>query len=108
MAGHGVNLSTAVTHWNEYPANADYSYVNPDRAVGEHQEADPDGCCWAQSALPGQLGTRVSSPASHCYSLPVSTLYASCNLPLWAGAPLCSGTGPEGKAGASYRREERL
>lgn len=44
--------------------------------------------CWAQSALPGPLGPRFSSRASHCYSLPVTTLYASCNLPIWQALPL--------------------
>lgn len=44
--------------------------------------------CWAQSALPGPLGPRFSSRASHCYSLPVTTLYASCNLPIWPALPL--------------------
>lgn len=44
--------------------------------------------CWAQSALPGPLGPRFSSPASHCYSLPVTTLYASCNLPIRQALPL--------------------
>lgn len=42
----------------------------------------------AQSALPSPLGPRFSSLASHCYSLPVITVYASCNLPIWPALPL--------------------
>lgn len=42
----------------------------------------------AQSALPGPLGPRFSSRASHCCSLPVTTLYASFNLPIWQALAL--------------------
>lgn len=30
--------------WNEYPSTADYSYVNPEQAIGGHQETNPDVC----------------------------------------------------------------
>lgn len=42
----------------------------------------------AQSALPGPSGPRFSSRASHCYSLPATTLYASFNLPIWQALAL--------------------
>lgn len=71
----GVNLSTGVMLWYEYPSAADYSYVNPFQAIGGDQETNPDVCVAGLVSTPSCLqGLRFSSTASHCYSLPVTTV----------------------------------
>lgn len=60
--GHGVNLSTGVTLWNEYPSTADYSYVNPDQTIGDHQETNPDACAGGPVSTPRPAGAQVFKP----------------------------------------------
>lgn len=36
--------------------SADYSYVNPDQAFGEHQEANPDVCAGPSQHSPDRWG----------------------------------------------------
>lgn len=94
--------------WNADLSAANYSYVNPDQAVGGHQEINPDGCAAGPlSAPPARWGPGFQAlPAivilfqsPHCTQ--VLTF-------LCGGRSLCSGTGPEGKAAVSYQSEERV
>lgn len=93
--------------WNEYPSTADYSYVNPDQAIGGHQETNPDVCVTGPVSTPPSTGTEVFKP---CQPL----LFSSSNRSstqvvtfLYGRRSFCSGTVPDGKAegGLSKRRE---
>lgn len=98
LTGHGVNLSTRSMLWNEYPSTADYSYVNPDLAIGGHQETNPDVCVAGPVSTPPSTGTEVFKP---CQPLLFSSSNRSCTQVvtfLYGRLSFCSGTAPEGKA----------
>lgn len=60
--GHGVNLSTGATLWKEHLSAADYSYVNPDEAIGDHQETNADVCAAGPVSTPRPTGAQVFKP----------------------------------------------
>lgn len=93
--------------WYEYPSTADYSYVNPDQAIGGHQEANPDVCVAGPVSTPPSAGTEVFKP---CQPLLFSSSNCSCTQVvtfLYGRRSFCSGAAPEGKAegGLSKQRE---
>lgn len=94
--------------WNEYPSTADYSYVNPEQAIGGHQETNPDVWVAGPVSTPPSTGTEVFKP---CQPLLLSSSNRSCTQVvtfLHGRRSLCSGTTPEGKAEVDYQSGERV
>lgn len=92
--------------WNEYPSTVDYSYVNPEQAIGGHQETNPDVCAAGSVSTPPSTGTEVFKP---CQPLLLSSSNHSCTQVvtfLYGRRSPCSGMAPEGKAELDYQSGE--
>lgn len=92
--------------WNEYPLTVDYSYVNPEQAIGGHQETNPDVCAAGSVSTPPSTGTEVFKP---CQPLLLSSSNRSCTQVvtfLYGRRSPYSGQAPEGKAELDYQSGE--